>query len=79
MEIVVLILSVIILILSISIFYLLKFSMFIFGSDKELIEFVVDIYIEFGEKLNLYDKNKHDIIVKKLEKFKKMYFNEKKI
>lgn len=60
------ILSLIILVLSLIILIMIKKFIFISNNDIELINFIIDIYIEYCGKLNLYDERKHDIITQKL-------------
>lgn len=72
--IIILILSLIILILSVSIYFILKKTKLLSKTDVELIQFIIDIYIEYGANLKLYDERKHDIIIQKLKDLKNKYF-----
>ena len=72
--IIILILSLIILLLTISIYYILKKTKLLSKTDVELIQFIIDIYIEYGASLKLYDERKHDIIIQKLKDLKNKYF-----
>lgn len=74
--IIILILSLIILILSISIYFILKKTKLLSKTDVELIQFIIDIYIEYGANLKLYDERKHDIIIQKLKDLKSKYFRD---
>ncbi|MFW6243206.1 MAG: hypothetical protein ACOC2W_03510 [bacterium] len=56
MEITILILSIIILLLVLCLLYVLKKTKFLSDSEIELIIFVLDIYRDYGSKLELYDK-----------------------
>lgn len=72
--IIILILSLIILSLSVSIYFILKRTKLLSKTDIELIQFIIDIYIEYGASLKLYDERKHDIIIQKLKDLKHKYF-----
>ena len=72
--IIILILSLIILSLTVSIYFILKRTKFLSKTDVELIQFIIDIYIEYGASLKLYDERKHDIITRKLKDLKSKYF-----
>ena len=72
--IIILILSLIILLLTVSIYFILKKTKLLSKTDIELIQFIIDIYIEYGASLKLYDERKHDIIIQKLKDLKNKYF-----
>ena len=72
--IIILILSLIILLLTVSIYFILKKTKLLSKTDVELIQFIIDIYIEYGASLKLYDERKHDIIIQKLKDLKNKYF-----
>ena len=72
--IIILILSLIILLLTVSIYYILKKTKLLSKTDVELIQFIIDIYIEYGASLKLYDERKHYIIIQKLKDLKNKYF-----
>lgn len=72
--IIIFILSLIILSLSVSIYFILKKTKLLSKTDIELIQFIIDIYIEYGASLKLYDERKHDIIIQKLKDLKNKYF-----
>ena len=42
--------------------------------DKEYINFVIDMYIDYAKELNIYSEKQHDVIVKRLKKIKEKYF-----
>jgi len=44
--------------------------------DKEFIIFVIDMYIQYAEELNIHSDDKHKELIKHLEKIKKRYFYE---
>ncbi len=72
--IIILILSLIILGLSVSIYFILKRTKLLSKTDIDLIQFIIDIYVEYGASLKLYDDRKHDIIIQKLKDLKHKYF-----
>lgn len=72
---IILLLCIIIVLLSISIIFILNKTKLLSKSEIELISFIISIYIDYGESLNLYDKEKHELIKKKLSDLKKKYFN----
>lgn len=65
----------IVLILSFSLYFLIKKSDFINDNDKEFIEFVIDMYIQYAEDLEIHSKAQHKKITEKLEKIKNKHFN----
>lgn len=68
--IIIIILNSIILILSISILHVIKKATYFNKKDKELINFVIDMYIEYGEEINIISEDKHDVLVEKLNELK---------
>lgn len=44
--------------------------------DKEFIIFVIDMYIQYAEELNIHSESQHKELVQHLEKIKKRYFYE---
>lgn len=67
---IILLLLIIILILSITVLYVAKNATYLSDTSKELINFVIDMYIQYGEEINITSEDKHDIIVNKLNKLK---------
>jgi histidinol phosphatase-like PHP family hydrolase len=43
--------------------------------EKEFIEFTINMYIKYGEELEITSPEEHDYIVKELDKLKNRYFN----
>jgi len=72
--IIIILLILVILILSISLFLFLKKSDYINDKDKEFIEFVIDMYIQYAEELEIHSKAQHKKIVKRLEEIKNKHF-----
>jgi len=46
------------------------------SKDKEFIIFVIDMYIQYAEELNIHSEKQHKELIKHLEKIKKKYFYE---
>lgn len=78
---IIILLLIIVLTLSISLFFFIKKSDYISDKDKEFIEFVIDMYIQYAEELEIHSKAQHKKIVEKLEEIKNKYFkiNKNKI
>lgn len=68
----------IVLFLSISIFYIVKKSIYLSDKDKELINFIIDIFIDYADDLGIQSKDQHKKIVNELNKLKKKYFKNEK-
>jgi len=66
---------VIILLLSITIFYIAKKSSYLSKKEKEFIEFCINMYIDYAKELKINSENEHDLIVKELEKIKEKLIN----
>lgn len=75
-SIIILLLVIVILILAITIYYVFKRSTYLSEREKEMVNFAIDIYIDYGEELDVLS-DKHDIIVKELNKLKRKLNNGK--
>jgi hypothetical protein len=71
-------LAVIVLFLSMTIYVFLKKGAFISDKEKEFIIFVIDIFEQYGDDLGVQSKEQHKKLVDELEKIKKKYFKIKK-
>jgi len=71
-------LALIILFLSMAIYYFLKKGAFISEKEKEFILFVIDIFEQYGDDLGIQSKEQHKKLIDELEKIKKKHFNIKK-
>ena len=69
--IILIILALIILILSISLVLVIKKATYYPKKDRDLIGFVIDMYIDYGEEIGITSKDKHDAIEKELNRLKK--------
>ena len=58
--------------------FLFKKMEYINDSDKEYINFVIDMYIDYAKELKIHSEKQHNIIVQRLKKIKENYFNNKK-
>jgi competence protein ComGF len=70
----ILLLVVAIIVLSIIIHFLLKKYKHIDKRDKEFIVFVIDMYCEYAQTLEIHSEEQHEKIVEQLGKIKKRYF-----
>jgi hypothetical protein len=71
-------LAVIVLFLSMTIYHFLKKGVFISDKEKEFIIFVIDIFEQYGDDLGIQSKEQHKKLVDELEKIKQKHFNVKK-
>ena len=71
-------LAVIVLFLSMTIYTFLKKGVFISDKEKEFIIFVIDIFEQYGDDLGVQSKEQHKKLVDELEKIKQKHFNVKK-
>jgi predicted SpoU family rRNA methylase len=71
--IVVVLLIIIILILSLTIFYFVKKSIYFSKKEKDFINFVIDIFEQYGDDLGIQSKEQHKKLVEELEKIKNKF------
>lgn len=71
-------LSIIIIILAASIFYLVKMlpRYLIDKKEKDFISFTIDMYIDFAKDLNIHSEQQHEIIINELKLIKEKYFKK---
>lgn len=55
---------------------LIKKGYYISDDDKEIINFAIDMYIDYAIELNIYSEKEHDKIVKRLKKIKETYLKK---
>lgn len=69
-------LSIIILILAASIFFLIKMlpRYLICKKEKDFLLFTIDMYVDYAKDLNIHSEEQHEIIVNELNKIKEKYF-----
>lgn len=60
----------IVVLLSASIYYFIKKSIYLSDKEKEFIIFTMDIFIEYGEDLGIQSKDEHEKLSKELNKIK---------
>ena len=60
----------IIVLLSTSVYYFIKKSIYLSDKEKEFIIFTMDIFIEYGEDLGIQSKEQHEKLVEELNKIK---------
>lgn len=61
---------IIILLLSVSIYYFIKKSIYLSDKEKEFIVFTMDIFIEYGDDLGIQSKEQYEKLVEELNKIK---------
>ena len=68
------VLVLIVFVLSISIFFIIKKSIYLSDKEREFILFTMDIFIEYGEDLGVQSKEQHEKLVNELNKIKEKKF-----
>ena len=61
---------IIILFLSMSIFWLAKKSIYLSSKEREYIHFVIKIFCDYGDELGIQSKEQHEILVEHLNKIR---------
>lgn len=74
----ILLLAVIILFLSLALFFLIKKSTYFTEKEKEFIVFVIDIFKDYGDDLGIQTKEQHEKLVEELDKIKNKHFKTEK-
>jgi hypothetical protein len=74
--IIILLLVVIILLLALTLFKIIKSSVYLRDKEKEFLNFVIDIYIEYADDLGIQSKEQHKKIVEELNKIKTKYLKD---
>ena len=64
------ILLIIVLLLSISLYWIIGRATYMSKKEKDFIVFVINIYVDYAEELNLNSVEQHETIVKELTKIK---------
>ena len=59
------------------IYYVAKKATYLSKKEKEFIEFVIDMYLQYGKEINIASEQYHDIIIQELKKIKERYFKNK--
>jgi hypothetical protein len=68
----------IIFLLSMALYHFVRKSAYISDREKKFIEFVIDIYTEYGDDLGVQSKEEHKKLCEELLKIKAKYFKTKK-
>jgi len=76
--IVIILLLFIVLFLSISIWHLIKKSIYLSDKEKELINFIIDIFVDYADDLGIQSKDQHEKISKELNNLRNKYFKNGK-
>jgi len=74
----ILLLALIILFLSLALYFLIKKSTYFSDKEKEFIVFVMDIFRDYGDDLGIQTKEQHEKLVEELEKIKNKHFKTEK-
>ena len=69
--IILIVLAITVLILSISLVLVIKKAKYFSKKSRELIIFVIDMYVQYGEEIGITSEDKHDALVKELNKLRK--------
>lgn len=67
----IIIIALVILFLSIALVSVIKKATYLSKKEKDMVNFTIDMYIEYGEEIGITDEKQHPIIVDELEKIKK--------
>ena len=60
--------------LSFGLFFLLKKTEYFTEKEKEMVVFVIDMYLDYGEEIGIItDNDKQEVITKELKNLKKKY------
>lgn len=74
---IILILSIVVLLLSISIFVIGKRATYLSRKDKDFISFVIDMYIDYGDEIGVSSVEEHETIVNELKRIKNNKISDK--
>ena len=69
-------LAIAILVLSLSLYFFIKKSTYLTNKEKEFIDFVIDMYIQYAEELEIHSKEQHAKITKQLEEIKQKHLRK---
>jgi len=72
----IILLTAIIILLSLALYWFSKKSMYISDKEKEFIVFVIDVFKDYGDDLGIQSKEQHVKLVEELEKIKNKYFKK---
>jgi len=74
---IIMILAIVILFLSLTLYYLMKKNTFISDKEKDFVVFAIDMYIKYAVELKINSKEQHEKLVEELEKIKNKHFKSK--
>ncbi|MFW6247437.1 MAG: hypothetical protein ACOC22_04690 [bacterium] len=69
--IIIVILVIIVLLLSFSLYFLTRKTTYFSDKEKEYINFVIEIFSDYGDDLGIQTKEQHKLLVEELNKLKK--------
>ena len=56
--------------MSLSLYKVIRKATYLSEKEKDFIKFAIDMYIDYAKELNIYSEEKHELIVKNLNKIK---------
>ena len=65
-----------VLVLSLSLYFFIRKSTYLTDKEKEFIDFVIDMYIQYAEELEIHSKAQHTKITKQLEDIKNKHLKK---
>ena len=71
MTVVLILLTITVFLLAGSVYLLIKRTIYLSKKEKEFINFVIDIFAEYGDDLGIQSKEQHEKLVEELNKIKK--------
>lgn len=73
---IVIILVLVVLVLVVTLLVIAKKATYMSRKDKDFIIYVIDIYIDYADELNVTSLEEHEIIVKQLKRIKENKLND---
>ena len=73
---IVIVLSIITIMLSVSIFLIIKKATYLSKKEKNMVKFAIDMYIEYGDEIDIASIDQHEIVINELNKIKNKLDNE---
>lgn len=65
-----------VLVLSLSLYFYIRKSTYLTDKEKDFIDFVIDMYIQYAEELEIHSKEQHAKISEQLEDIKKKHLKK---
>jgi hypothetical protein len=58
------------------IYYVARKATYLSKKEKEFIDFTLEMYLTYGDSLDIIPKEHHDVIINELKKLKEKYFKK---